>query len=99
MGVTHIDGFVTGHSGKRASVRFLVDGRATYTLLPYQDWQEIELSPKRAVVFTLADGTTFKRQVSECHITLPLGEGHTPAIPGEPGDGALLGVVILEILR
>ncbi len=43
----------------------------------------------------LADGTTIARQVSECHISLPQGEGHTPVILGEPGGEALLGVATL----
>ena len=97
MGVTYIEGIVTGSSGKQATVRFLVDSGATYTLLPYDVWQAIELSPKRSFVFTLADGTTIERRVSECYITLSQGEGHTPVILGEPGDEALLGVVTLEI--
>lgn len=83
---------------KQATVRFLVDSGATYTLLPYNDWKAIGLSPKRSMTFTLADGTTIERKVSECHINLPEGEGHTPVILGEPGDEALLGVVTLEIL-
>ena len=98
MGVTYIEGIVAGPGGKQVSVRFLVDSGATYTLLPHNDWQAIELSPKRSVAFTLADGTSVERKVSECHITLPQGEGHTPVILGEPGDEALLGVVTLEIL-
>lgn len=98
MGVTYIEGVVTGLTDKQATVRFLVDSGATYTLLPYEDWQAIGLSAKRSLIFTLADGTTIERQVSECHISLPEGEGHTPVILGEPGDEALLGVVTLEIL-
>ena len=98
MGVTYLEGLVTGPSGKQASVRFLVDSGATYTLLPHQVWQEIELTPKRSVTFTLADGTTVEREVSECHLALPQGEAHTPVILGQPGDEALLGVVTLEIL-
>ena len=98
MGVTYIEGLVTGLTGSQATVRFLVDSGATYTLLPYEDWQAISLSPKRSLAFTLADGTTIERRVSECHISLPEGEGHTPVILGEPGDEALLGVVTLEIL-
>jgi len=69
-----------------------------YTLLPTKTWQSIGLKPKRSMTFSLADGTEIQRQVSECHITLPQGEGHTPVILGEPGDEALLGVVTLEIL-
>jgi len=98
MGVTYIEGIVTGVNDKQATVRFLVDSGATYSLLPYKDWKAIGLSPKRSMTFTLADGTTIERKVSECHINLPEGEGHTPVILGEPGDEALLGVVTLGIL-
>ncbi|MGQ9627267.1 MAG: retroviral-like aspartic protease family protein [Anaerolineae bacterium] len=98
MGITYIEGVVTGPTGRQAKVRFLVDSGATYTLLPYEDWQTIGLSPKRPVTFVLADGTTIERKVSECHIALPQGEGHTPVILGEPGDEPLLGTVTLEIL-
>lgn len=98
MGLIYIEGIVAGTTGKQAPVRFLVDSGASYSLLPQIVWQAIELSPKRSVVFTLADGATIERQVSECYITLPQGEAHTPVILGEPGDEALLGVVTLEIL-
>jgi len=98
MGVTYIEGVVTGPTGEQATVRFLVDSGASYTLLPYKDWQAVGLSPKRSVSFTLADGTTVERQISECHIALPQGEGHTPVVLGEPGDEPLLGAVTLEIL-
>lgn len=98
MGLTHVEGVVTRPSSKQARVRFLIDSGTTYTLLPYQDWQAIGLKPERTLAFTLADGTTVQRDVSECHIALPEGEGHTPVILGEPGDEALLGVVTLEIL-
>jgi len=97
MGMIHIEGVVTGPTGKQATVRFLVDSGATYTLLPYEEWQAIGLSPKRSVTFALADGTTVERQVSECHIALAQGEGHTPVILGEVGDEPLLGTVTLEI--
>jgi predicted aspartyl protease len=50
------------------------------------------------MTFRLADGTPVERQISECHISLPQGEGHTPVILGESGDEALLGVFTLEIL-
>lgn len=98
MGITYIEGVVSGPGGEQSSVRFLVDSGATYTLLPYEVWQRLRLSPTREVTFTLADGTAIQRQVSECHITLPQGAAHTPVILGEPGDEALLGAVTLEIL-
>ncbi|MDE3089081.1 MAG: aspartyl protease family protein [Chloroflexota bacterium] len=98
MGIPYVEGSVNGDSGKQSTVRFLVDSGATYTLLPHPVWQAIELSPKRSATFTMADGTMIERQLSECYIKLPEGEGHTPVILGEPGDGALLGSVTLEIL-
>ena len=92
MGMTYIDGTVSGPSGKKAAVRFLVDSGATYTLLPPKVWQAIELEqPEETLTFTLADGTKMERQVSECHIALPQGERSTPVLLGEGDDEALLG--------
>ncbi len=98
MGITYLEGVLTGAAGKQTTVRFLVDTGATYTLVPAEACRLLELEPKRTVAFTLADGTAIERRISECHISLPQGEGHTPVIIGEPGDEALLGVVTLEIL-
>jgi len=98
MGLTYIEGVLTGPTGQQATVKFLVDSGAKYTLVPAEQSRRLELQPKRIVAFTLADGTTIERGVSECHISLPQGEGHTPVILGEPGDEALLGVITLEEL-
>jgi len=98
MGITYIDGEVRGADGKKATVRFLVDSGASYTVLPQKDWQALGLQPKRTATFTLADGTQIQRAISECHLTLPQGEAHTPVILGESGDEPLLGAVTLEIL-
>jgi predicted aspartyl protease len=97
VGIVFIEGKVTGPSGQ-ATLEFLVDSRATYTLLPYNTWQSIGLARKRTVAFSLADGTAIERQVSECYIEPPQGDGHTRVILGEPGDEALLGATTLEIL-
>ena len=98
MGITYAEGTLTGPKGQQATVRFLVDSGAIYTLVPHDVWKALELVPKRTVTFSLADGTPIDRPVSECHITLSQGDGHTPVILGEPGDEALLGVVTLEEL-
>jgi predicted aspartyl protease len=98
MGITYAEGLLTGPTGKQATVRFLVDSGATYTLVPHDVWKALDLAPKRTVTFTLADGTPISRTVSECHLALPQGDAHTPVILGEPGDEALLGGVTLEIL-
>ena len=99
MGITYVEGVARGPKGKETGVRFLIDSGATYSLLPKTAWETIELVPRREVDFSLADGTVVRRQVSECYLVLPQGEGHTPVILGAPGDEeALLGVVTLEIL-
>ena len=98
MGITYIDGTARGPSGKEETVSFLVDSGATYTLLPNEVWESIELEPTRKQSFTLADGTRVQRNIAECNLILPQGETHTPVILGEPGDEALLGVVTLEEL-
>jgi predicted aspartyl protease len=98
VGVTSVEGVVTGPTGRTASVQFLVDSGATYTLLAEQDWRAIELTPTRSAGFALADGTRISRRISECRLTIPQGEAYTPVILGEPGDEPLLGVVTLEIL-
>lgn len=98
MGVTYIDGTVTGPNGRQDTLRFLVDSGTSYTLLPEATWKALDLKPKRTMRFSLADGTLIERDISECHIALPQGDGHTPVVLGHYGDEPLLGVVTLEVL-
>jgi predicted aspartyl protease len=102
MGLTYVDGVVSGPLGERA-VKFLIDTGAQASLLPHEVWRAIGLAPQKRLEFRLADGSAIFRDVSECLITLSevAGErprGHTPVILGEPGDVALLGVITLENL-
>jgi len=99
MGVVFVEGTVTGPTGKQASLKFLVDSGATYTLLPKKIWRSIGLKPVDSITVSLADGTAIKRKVSECHIAIPQGERSTPVLLGEKDDEALLGTVTLEELR
>ena len=85
MGITYVEGTVIGPNGAQSPVRFLVDGGATYSLLPNDVWRAIDLQPKRQHAFTLADGTVVTRQISECRIALPQGEGYTTVILGGAG--------------
>src|SRR5208337_692713 len=99
MGIMFVEGTVTGPTGKHATLKFLVDSGATYTLLPKKVWRAIGLNPLDSVTCILADGTEVKRRVSDCQITLPQGQRYTPVMLGEEGDEALLGVVTLEEFR
>jgi len=76
----------------------MVDSGAAYSLIPLEVWRVIELKPKKTASFTLADGTTIEREVSDCHISLAGEDGHSPVILGQPDDEPLLGVVTLENL-
>ena len=98
MGLTYVDGVARGAGHKEVPVRFLVDSGAVYSLLPLKAWKKIGLKAKRTMIFSLADGTTVERKVSECRISLPQGEGHSPVILGEKDDEALLWMVTLEVL-
>ena len=98
VGLTSIEGTVTGPSGTRIDLEFLVDSGVKYTLLPHDAWTRLGLEAKRRMRFVMADGSVIERAISECHIALPEGDGHTPVILGEPGDVALLGAVTLEEL-
>ena len=98
MGVPYVEGEVKGPDGRKAAVRLLVDSGASYSVLPEKDWQAIGGKRKRSARFTLADGTQVERAISECHITLPQGDAHTPVVLGQRDDEPLLGVVTLEIL-
>lgn len=97
--MSFIQGTVRGPSGDEATVRFLIDSGAIYSLLPEPVWRAIGLTPQDEMDFTLADGTTIRRAVSECWLALPQGARHTPVVLGESEDEQpLLGVVTLEIL-
>lgn len=98
MGITYLQGRLTGPTGNQVTLNFLVDSGATYTLVPFEECRRLELQPKRTIELRLADGTAIERKISECHIALAQGERHTPVIMGEPGDQPLLGVVTLEEL-
>ncbi len=98
MGLVHIDLEVSSEGGARATVRFLVDSGATYSLLPEAVWRLLSLVPKRALDFTLVDGTIIRRQVSECRFIYQGIDAFSPVILGEPNDEGLLGAVTLENL-
>jgi predicted aspartyl protease len=96
--ILYIQGRVMGPKGTQADVRFILDSGVMYSVLPPAVWQTVGLKPRRKMTFTLADGTTIERSISEACVVLPQGEAHTPVVLGEDGDEALLGVVTLEIL-
>lgn len=47
MGITYIEGVVSGPTGKQATVRFLINSGVVYTLLLYDNERAVELSLER----------------------------------------------------
>jgi aspartyl protease family protein len=100
MGLTYIPATARRPDGRGRpiGVRFLVDTGAVYTVLPENIWRTLRLKPQRTAEFTLADGTTITRAVSECHFTIEGQSATSPAVLGEPEDSPLLGAVTLETI-
>jgi len=98
MGLVRVGVEVSANAGARAEVEFLVDSGAVYSVLPWRVWRALKLKPTRALKFSLADGTTIRRRVSECRFKYEGIEASSPVILGERNDEALLGTVTLETL-
>jgi len=100
MAPTHVRAKVGRPGGRQRPiiVRFLVDTGAVYTVLPERVWRSLKLKPRRSAEFTLADGTTITRGVSECRFTVQGQSATSPVVLGGPEDAPLLGAVTLETL-
>jgi predicted aspartyl protease len=98
MSVIYVNLKVAGPNGKSRACRLLVDSGAVYSQLPEEIWKPLKLRPQSAMDFTLADGTTIRRRVSECIFEFRDVRRHSPVILGDKGDPALLGAVTLETM-
>jgi clan AA aspartic protease len=100
MALTHIAGRVSRTGGRRrpVTVKFLVDTGAVYTVLPENVWRVLGLKGDRVAEFTLADGTTIQREVSECRVQVGNHRATSPVVLGGRHDAPLLGAVTLETL-
>ena len=100
MGLTYIRAGLRKSEGRgpTRAVRFLVDSGAIYSVLPEDIWRALRLKPEREVEFTLADGTSITRGVSECRFEIGGAAATSPVVLGEESDGPLLGAVTLETL-
>jgi len=100
MGHTYVHAGLRKSDGRGPTrdVRFLVDSGAIYSVLPEEDWRALLLKPEREIEFTLADGTSITRGVSECRFEIRGESATSPVVLSEKDDGALLGAVTLETL-
>ena len=98
VGLTYVKGTVR-NDGQQATLDFLVDSGATYSLLPHDTWRRLGLEPERRQAFVLADGRMLERGLAECHFEFEGRSTSTWVILGEPDDEALLGAYTLEGLQ
>jgi clan AA aspartic protease len=100
MGLTHVRARIANPSrpNRTASVRFLVDSGAVYSVVPTRTLQRLGIRPHSSRTFMLADGTEITREVGDATFRIDDHRAASPVIFGEEGDAALLGTVSLESL-
>lgn len=81
---------------RKATVNFLIDSGAVYSLAPGSTLRKLGIRPYRKVDFALADGTTISRHVGDAYFEFRGDGGAAPVIFGEKGDEPLLGATTLE---
>lgn len=81
---------------RKATVNFLIDSGAVYSLVPAPTLRKLGIRPHRQVDFSLTDGTTMTRRVGDAYFELQGQGGAAPVIFGERGDEPLLGATTLE---
>jgi clan AA aspartic protease len=87
-----------GRSRPVRAVDFLVDTGAVYSVLPRRVWSALGLRAKDRMTFSLADGTSIERGLSEARFEYAGRDRVSPVVLGEGPDEPLLGAVTLETL-
>jgi clan AA aspartic protease len=100
MGLTHQRLTVkSSRKGRKAiEIDFLIDSGAVYSLVPRKQLKSIGIAPYKTLEFTLADGSSVKRDVGDAYFEFRGDGGAAPVIFGEEGDQPLLGATTLESL-
>ena len=78
--------------------KLLVDSEALYSIVPESILRALGVRPYAEETFTLADGSTIRREVGSVFLRIDGRQAPSPVIFGQKGDGALLGVIALESL-
>lgn len=97
MGLFQVKGRLTGPSGRREEIDFLVDTGATLLVVPQELADRLELSPVRSQRVVIAGGRREVWPIAEVRLALDGQETTTPCFIA-PGGPALLGAVALESL-
>ena len=100
MGLTHIRARISNPAKptKTATIRFLVDSGAVYSVVPSRILRRLGIRPHSSRTFVLADGTEITRGVGDATFRIDDMRAASPVIFGEPDDASLMGTVSLEAL-
>ena len=100
MGLTGVEAEVANplQAEKRATLRFLVDSGAVYSVIPAAQLEALGIEPSGERTFFLANGVPVKRRAGEARITFEGQSATCVVLFGEEGDSTLLGVTTLEML-
>lgn len=97
MGLFHVKGFLTGPTGHKEEVEFLVDTGATLLVVPRPLAERLEITPTRSQRVMIAGGQRELWPIAEVRLTLDGQETTTPCFIA-PAGPPLLGAVALESL-
>ena len=100
MGLTYVNVAIANPINlKRLKRRkLLADSGALYSIIPKDVLRANGIRPYGTETFTLADGSTIRREVGNAFLRINGRQAPTPVVFGEEKDGALLGVIALESL-
>ena len=97
MGRVQITIGVGDHQGNRfEQLEVTVDTGSTFTTVPRQLLERLEVPVERSAMSDLADGRVVPTDVGRTTIRLEGKEFPTPVIFGEEGEPCLLGIIALE---
>jgi clan AA aspartic protease len=100
MGVSYVNVTIANPTDlKRLKRRkLLADSGTLYSIVPREILKSIGIQPYGAETFTLADGSTIRREVGNVFLRINGRQAPSPVIFGEKGDASLLGVIALDSL-
>ncbi len=84
---------------KLATVEFIVDSGAVYSVVDSAILRRLGCKPYRRKTFFLADGTAIERPIGDAYFEYAGIGGAAPVVFGEKGDSNLLGATTLEALE
>jgi len=80
----------------KENLNFLIDSGAFFSIVPKKVLENLNINPVERKEFTLADGSTVKRDVGVALFRYEDSVGGASVVFGEEGDHSLLGATTLE---